>query len=154
MAALLASIHPVPGDAAPSIFGRAAVRVFQSWPGRVVPGLLLCIGVTLSAIGLERIEARLAGAAWLEALVLAILVGTAIRTTWTPGHRWTAGIDFSAKFLLEVAVVLLGASLSARTVLAAGPGLAARHRGCGCAGHRLAPTASGGCWACRTAWRR
>ena len=123
MAALLTSIHPVPGDAAPSIFGRAAVRAFQSWPGRVVPGLLLCIGVTLSAIGLERIEARLAGAAWLEALVLAILVGTAVRTTWPPGHRWTAGIDFSAKFLLELAVVLLGVSVSARTVLAAGPGL-------------------------------
>jgi uncharacterized integral membrane protein (TIGR00698 family) len=74
-------------------------------------------------MGLERIEARLVGAAWLEALVLAILVGTAIRTVWTPGHRWTAGIDFSAKVLLEAAVVLLGASVSARTVLAAGPGL-------------------------------
>ncbi len=123
MAALLTSIHPVPGHAAPSTLRRAAVRVFETWPGRVVPGLLLCIGVTLSAIGLERIEAGLAGAAWLEALVLAILVGTAVRTTWTPGHRWTAGIDFSAKFLLEVAVVLLGVSVSARTVLAAGPGL-------------------------------
>jgi len=72
---------------------------------------------------LERVEVRLAGAAWLESLVLAILVGTAVRTAWTPGRRWTAGIDFSAKFLLEVAVVLLGVSVSAHTVLAAGPGL-------------------------------
>ena len=90
---------------------------------RVAPGLLLCVGVTLAAMGLERIEAQLSGAAWLEALVLAILVGTAVRTAWTPSQRWTAGIDFSAKILLEVAVVLLGVSVSARTVLAAGPGL-------------------------------
>lgn len=123
MAALLTSIHPVPGDARPSIRPRSAAWAFETWPGRVLPGLLLCVGVTLAAMGLERIETRLAGAAWLEALVLAILVGTAVRTAWTPGRRWTAGIDFSAKFLLEVAVVLLGASVSARTVLAAGPGL-------------------------------
>ncbi len=123
MAAFLTSIHPVPDAAVSLPPRRATTRLFETWPGRVAPGLLLCIGVTLAAMGLERIETRLAGAAWLEALVLAILVGTAVRTAWMPGHRWTAGIDFSAKFLLEVAVVLLGASVSARTVLAAGPGL-------------------------------
>ena len=121
MAALLTSIHPMPGGA--SLLRRPGARLLETWPGRIVPGLLLCVGVTLAAMGLERIEARLAGAAWLEALVLAIVVGTAVRTAWTPGDRWAAGIDFSAKFLLEAAVVLLGASVSARTVLAAGPGL-------------------------------
>jgi uncharacterized integral membrane protein (TIGR00698 family) len=55
--------------------------------------------------------------------VLAILVGTAIRTAWTPTARWSAGIGFSAKILLELAVLLLGASVSVRAVLAAGPGL-------------------------------
>jgi uncharacterized integral membrane protein (TIGR00698 family) len=123
VAAFLTSIHPVPDAAVSLPPRRATTRLFETWPGRVAPGLLLCIGVTLAAMGLERIETRLAGAAWLEALVLAILVGTAVRTAWMPGHRWTVGIDFSAKFLLEVAVVLLGASVSARTVLAAGPGL-------------------------------
>jgi uncharacterized integral membrane protein (TIGR00698 family) len=121
MAALLTSIHPATGDA--SIVRVPVARVLVTWPGRVLPGLLLCVGVTLVAMGLERIEARLAGRAWLEALVLAILVGTAVRTAWTPGRSWAEGIDFSAKFLLEVAVVLLGASVSARTVLAAGPWL-------------------------------
>ena len=91
--------------------------------GGILPGVLLCIGVTAVSFGLERVETQLAGRAWLEALVLAILVGTAIRTGWTPGRRWTSGIGFSAKMLLEIAVVLLGASVSARTVLAAGPGL-------------------------------
>lgn len=91
----------------------------------LLPGLLLCIGVTLVATGLEWMEIREAGRAWLEALVLAILVGTTVRTSWPPGPAWTPGIHFSARILLEVAVVLLGASVSARTVLAVGPGLLA-----------------------------
>ena len=100
-------------------------RSLRQAVGAVVPGVMLCIGVTAIAVGLERVEARLAGRAWLEALVLAILVGTGLRTAWTPGSRWTAGIGFSARMLLEIAVVLLGLSVSARTVLAAGPGLLA-----------------------------
>ena len=52
--------------------------------------------------------------------MLAILVGAAVRTAWSPGPRWKSGIDFSAKLLLEIAVVLLGASVSAATILAAG----------------------------------
>jgi uncharacterized integral membrane protein (TIGR00698 family) len=61
------------------------------------------------------------GATWLEALVLAILVGTAIRTAWTPGPNLRPGIGFSAKTLLEIAVLLLGASISASMIIAAGP---------------------------------
>jgi uncharacterized integral membrane protein (TIGR00698 family) len=95
----------------------------KSKAGRILPGLGLCIAVTLAAIVLERIEDQLFGRAWLEALVLAILIGTAVRTAWAPSARWRAGITFSAKTLLEIAVVLLGASLSAATILAAGSGL-------------------------------
>jgi uncharacterized membrane protein YadS len=69
---------------------------------------------------LQELELAASGRAWIEALVLAILVGTAVRTLWTPGSRWKRGVDFSAKLLLEIAVVLLGASLSAATILAAG----------------------------------
>ncbi len=90
---------------------------------RLLPGVLLCAAVTLAAMALEWAEADLFGRAWLEALVLAILVGTAIRTTWTPDARWYPGISFSAKTLLEIAVVLLGASVSVRAVLASGPAL-------------------------------
>ncbi len=100
----------------------AAYRAFQA-SGGILPGVLLCIGVTAVSFVLERVEVHIAGRAWLEALVLAILVGTGIRTAWTPGRRWAGGISFSAKMLLEIAVVLLGLSVSARTVLAAGPGL-------------------------------
>ncbi len=90
---------------------------------RVLPGIALCVGVTLLATLLQIVEIRLAGEPYLEALVLAIVLGVAIRTAWTPGGRWTPGIQFSAKMLLEIAVVLLGASVSAATVLALGPAL-------------------------------
>ena len=90
---------------------------------RVLPGIALCLAVTLAAAGLQIVERRLFGGAWLESLVLAILLGAVLRTSWTPGARWQPGITFSAKTLLEIAVVLLGASVSARTVLRAGPAL-------------------------------
>jgi uncharacterized integral membrane protein (TIGR00698 family) len=91
----------------------------------LLPGVLLCVLVTGAGQGLQLLEERAFGKAWLEALVLAILVGAAVRTAWNMGERWEPGIRFSAKTLLELAVVLLGASLSARTILAIGPALLA-----------------------------
>jgi uncharacterized integral membrane protein (TIGR00698 family) len=92
-------------------------------PIRLIPGVLLCGAVTLAAMGLERVEARALGRPFLEALVLAILLGTLIRSLWTPHRRWLPGIDFSAKTLLEVAVMLLGAAISVQSILAVGPTL-------------------------------
>ena len=92
-------------------------------PARLVPGLLLCLAVTVAAIGLEHAETWAFGRVWLEPLVLAILLGAALRTAWTPGAQWHPGIAFSAKFLLELAVLLLGASVSVATILAVGPAL-------------------------------
>ena len=90
---------------------------------RLAPGLLLCGAVALAAVVLQHVEVSLFGRSWLEALVLAILLGTAVRTVWTPAASWTPGIDFSARFLLEVAVMLLGASLDVGAIRAAGPAL-------------------------------
>jgi len=87
----------------------------------LAPGGLLCIAVTALATLLQMFEVRLVGEPYLEALVLAILLGVALRTVWTPGPAWRQGVAFSAKTLLEVAVVLLGASVSIATVLALGP---------------------------------
>ena len=92
-------------------------------PASVAPGIILCVGVTLLAGALERLEISLAGQPYLEALVLAILLGVLIRTFWTPGSRWKPGIEFSAKILLEIAVMLPGASVSVRAVAALGPAL-------------------------------
>jgi uncharacterized integral membrane protein (TIGR00698 family) len=92
---------------------------------RLLPGVLLCVTVTGAGQGLQLLEERAFGKAWLEALVLAILVGATVRTAWNMGERWEPGIRFSAKTLLEIAVVLLGASLSARAIIAIGPALLA-----------------------------
>jgi uncharacterized integral membrane protein (TIGR00698 family) len=81
------------------------------------------VAVTGIATALQWVEVRLVGQAYLEALVLAILLGVAIRSAWAPGPRWRPGIAFSAKILLEIAVVMLGAAVSARTVIALGPAL-------------------------------
>lgn len=89
----------------------------------LAPGLLLCAAVTGVAVGLEALEVRLFGRAWLDGVVLAILIGAVIRTLWTPPAALQPGVTFSARTLLEIAVVLLGASVSAATVMAIGPGL-------------------------------
>jgi len=89
----------------------------------LVPGVALCVAVTAAAAGAQAIEARLLGRAWVEALVLAILLGTALRTAWAPHRRWLPGIVFSARTVLEIAVMLLGASVSVQTLMRVGPGL-------------------------------
>ena len=89
----------------------------------LAPGVALCAAVSLAAMGLQALEEHWAGRPYLEALVIAILFGTLLRTLWTPGPRWTPGIGFSAKALLEVAVMLLGASISFQAVAQAGVGL-------------------------------
>ncbi|WP_428393202.1 YeiH family protein [Lichenicoccus sp.] len=87
---------------------------------KCAPGVGLCIGVTLLAMALQFVEVRLVGQPFLEALVLAILLGVAIRIVWAPGPLWSPGIGFSAKILLEIAVMLLGASVSVGAVAALG----------------------------------
>jgi uncharacterized integral membrane protein (TIGR00698 family) len=88
---------------------------------RVLPGVALCLIVTAGAFALEAVERAIFGRAWVEALVLAILIGTVVRSLWTPADLWGHGIAFSAKYLLEIAVVLLGASVSTQLILQAGP---------------------------------
>ena len=92
---------------------------------RILPGLLLCILITAAATLLQFAEEKAFGQPFLEALVLAILLGVAVRTTWTPGQSWDPGIHFAAKTLLEIAVMLLGAAVSVHTVAALGPALVA-----------------------------
>ena len=86
---------------------------------RLLPGVLLSAGVGAVAFGLQLIETSLFGHPWIEGLVIAILMGAGIRLFWTPSNVWTPGVQFSAKTLLEVAVALLGATISAQALAAA-----------------------------------
>ena len=85
-----------------------------------VPGIALCGLITLVSIGIQHVEERYFDHPYVEALVIAILLGMAIRTVWQPSARWLSGIAFSAKQLLEVAVMLLGASISFAAIVASG----------------------------------
>jgi uncharacterized integral membrane protein (TIGR00698 family) len=99
----------------------------QGWPKRTVsrltsliPGVVLCVLISLLALGAQRLEERAFAHPYVEALVIAILMGAAIRTVWNPPERWWLGIAFSAKQLLELAVMLLGASVSFAAIAATG----------------------------------
>jgi uncharacterized integral membrane protein (TIGR00698 family) len=96
-----------------------------AWRGRLqlIPGIALCLAITLAARLLQVGEEAVTGHPYVEALVLAIIVGTVVRTFWTPSAVWRPGIHVSAKLLLEIAVTLLGASVSLHAVTAAGPKL-------------------------------
>ncbi|MBR0795739.1 putative sulfate exporter family transporter [Bradyrhizobium jicamae] len=93
----------------------AVMRALQ-----LIPGILLCGAVTVVSLGVQAAEERAFDHPYIEALVVAILLGMAVRTAWQPSERWRSGIAFSAKQLLEVAVMLLGASISFAAIVASG----------------------------------
>lgn len=106
---------PAPAQCLPMIPARGVLSL--------IPGLLACAAVAVAAVAVQTLELRLSGRSWIDAIVLAILIGAAIRSVWTPPASVRPGVEFSARTLLEIAVVLLGASVSAATVMAIGPGL-------------------------------
>ena len=91
--------------------------------GGGLPGIVLCFVVTVVAMGVQRMEVAALGHPYVEALVVAILLGIAVRSVWQPSKAFQAGISFSAKMLLEIAVMLLGASITLSAIIASGPGL-------------------------------
>lgn len=96
----------------PALFQRARI---------LFPGVALSAAVAGASVLAAELETALFGAAWLEPLVLAILIGAALRTMWKPDAKFLKGITFSAKTLLEAAIVLLGAGVSAQTLMSVGP---------------------------------
>src|SRR5260370_25278161 len=86
----------------------------------LLPGVGLSALVALISLGAQHLEERVFGHPYIEGLVIAIVLGMAIRTAWEPDSRWRAGIAFSAKQVLEVAVALLGASISFSAIAASG----------------------------------
>jgi uncharacterized integral membrane protein (TIGR00698 family) len=101
-------------------------KAIKSAPGALgrslglIPGIALCGAITAVSLGAQLVEERVFAHPYVEALVIAILLGMAIRTAWQPSERWRSGIAFSAKQLLEVAVMLLGASVSFAAIVASG----------------------------------
>ncbi|MBP3127392.1 YeiH family protein [Thalassospira sp. ER-Se-21-Dark] len=89
----------------------------------ILPGLAVTILVALAAKLAEQAEHALFGRGWVESLVFAILIGVVVRSVFGLAPRYVAGVRFCAKTVLEIAIVLLGASISAQAIGSAGGGL-------------------------------
>lgn len=76
--------------------------------------------MTLLALALSEIETLIFGYPVLEPLVLALILGLAIRAMWRVPSAAEPGIAFSAKQVLEFAIVLIGFSLALGTLIDAG----------------------------------
>ena len=91
---------------------------------RILPGLGLCAALGAAGLAFALAETRVIGHPVIEGLVVVIVLGTIVRSLWTPPTLFNAGVDFAGKTLLEVAVFLLGASVDLPLLLRAGPALA------------------------------
>ncbi len=65
---------------------KPAPFVWAKSVGNLLPGVLLCLAITAVAQTLQWGEEHLTGHPYVEALVLAILLGTALRTIWVPAR--------------------------------------------------------------------
>jgi uncharacterized integral membrane protein (TIGR00698 family) len=86
----------------------------------LLPGLALCLLVAGTAYAMAVALHHVAGSASVEPLVLAIVIGIAVRSIIGSRAGWEPGIEFGAKTLLEVAIVLLGATISFAAIGRAG----------------------------------
>lgn len=99
------------------------MTVAERWTARA-PGLALVILVAVAAHLLGAWELRSLGRMLVDPLVLAILLGMLLRAAVGARDTLEAGISFAAKDVLEVAVVLLGASVNLAMLRSAGLPLA------------------------------
>ncbi|GEO85129.1 UPF0324 membrane protein [Ciceribacter naphthalenivorans] len=90
-----------------------------------LPGLALSVTVATAALLVEKAELAVFDTRPIESLVFAILLGTALRSGFRLSPAFTPGINLSAHFLLECAIVALGASISFTAIREAGPQLVA-----------------------------
>jgi uncharacterized integral membrane protein (TIGR00698 family) len=91
----------------------------------ILPGLAVTLAVALAAKLVEHAERVLLGRGWVESLVFAILIGVVVRSVFGLAPRYFAGVRFCGKTVLEIAIVLLGGSISAQAIGSAGGGLIA-----------------------------
>jgi len=86
-----------------------------------LPGLAVCLAIALVASGAAAAEHYFIGAATLDAHVIAILIGCAIRTGLPVPAFLEFGIGFAGKGLLDLGIAFLGASLSVQVLQSAAP---------------------------------
>ena len=90
----------------------------------LLPGIALAMAVGGASLFVSSVETRTFGHPIVEALVVAIMIGMLVRTIWTLPAAMERGVAFTAREVMEVAVLLLGASVDLPLLLRAGPALA------------------------------
>jgi uncharacterized integral membrane protein (TIGR00698 family) len=80
---------------------------------RLWPGLAICAGIAIIAWALQLVEQSLLGRPYIEALVLALLIGVGVSAVRVMPDALIPGIQFAARELLELAVCLIGVAIDA-----------------------------------------
>jgi len=91
---------------------------------KLLPGLGVALVLGFVAQGLALVQQAALGRIWLEALVIALLLGVLVRNLGIGLGPVEPGAAYAGKQVLEVAVVLLGVSVDAAALAATGPRLA------------------------------
>lgn len=89
--------------------------------GAVLPGLLAVVLIALAA----RVLHALIGVAALSPLLLAMVIGMALRNLWGIAPQFAPGISFTLRRVLRAAVVLLGLQVSVAGIIEIGGGVIA-----------------------------
>lgn len=89
--------------------GRMQTRVIA-----YVPGIALCVGIAIVAYALGRVVPLVGGP------VFGILLGVAVAAMRKPSAPFAAGIKFSSKFVLQLSIVLFGATLNLAQIVRSG----------------------------------
>ena len=84
------------------------------------PGLLLAAALGFGGYLLQEAEAKVVGHRVIEALVFAMILGLVVRNLFHPSEVILPGSTYASKTVLELAVVILGASVDIEQVLNAG----------------------------------
>ncbi len=103
-----------------SAAARPPVARVSTWGRRVGPGLAACAALGAAALLLQAAETSLIEHAVIDALVIALLLGIAVRNVVGVPKWLGAGAAFASKHLLEASIVLLGASVALGRVVEAG----------------------------------
>src|SRR3954465_7140155 len=90
----------------------------------LLPGLALVAGLGLMAQAFAAVQEAVLGRVWLEGLVVALLLGVAVRNLHSGPTTCDAGAAYAGKQGLELAVVLLGARIDASVLGRGGARLA------------------------------
>ncbi len=99
---------------------QASTNWLQGWVSRYGPGLLLCVVLGAGAYAIQEAEKSIIDNAVIDALVIALVAGIAVRNLWGLPKSLDAGAKYASKQVLEASIFLLGASVAFGQIVDAG----------------------------------